>query len=164
MKATVTLLMVAAVYCLLPVASAKDDAKPSFYVVDTYDPKRKPDDDLKAAVAKAKSEGKRILIEVGGQWCGWCHLMNKYFQENEKVAAALAKNYLIVKVNYSKENENKKFLGKYPPVKGYPHIFVLDASGKLLHSQNTADLEEGKGYNEAAVLEFLEKWAPVNRH
>jgi hypothetical protein len=37
---------------------------------------------------------------------------------------------------------------------------VLDSDGKLLHSQGTAVLEEGKGYNESAVLKFLEKWAP----
>lgn len=45
-------------------------------------------------------------------------------------------------------------------IRGYPHLFVLDADGKLLHSQNTADLEEGRGYNEGVVLAFLAKWAP----
>jgi thiol:disulfide interchange protein len=139
---------------------ADEVAKSSPYVVDVYDPKRNPDDDVKEALAKARAGGKRILLQVGGDWCGWCHLMSKYFKENEQVAKALAQDYLVVKINYSGENQNKDFLAKYPPIKGYPHIFVLDADGTLLHSQNTADLEEGKGYNEAAVLDFLQKWAP----
>lgn len=161
---TFAALLLAGIIHIAPLSGlrAEVDAKSSLYVVDTYDPLRKPGEDLKVAVSKAKAGGKHILLQVGGEWCGWCHLMNKYFKENDKVAAVLAKNFLIVKINYSQENPNKDFLGKYPPIKGYPHIFVLDSNGKLLHSQNTAELEEGKGYNEAVVLAFLEKWAPTN--
>jgi thiol:disulfide interchange protein len=134
-------------------------AKP-VYSVETYDPKRDAAADLKATMDQARKKGKRILVQVGGDWCGWCHLMNKYFHENETVAAALQKDFIIQKVNYSEENRNKEFLGQYPSIKGYPHLFVLDSDGKLLHSQDTALLEEGKGYRESAVLEFLAKWAP----
>lgn len=141
-----------------PGADSAADASP--YVVDAYDPNRSAEDDVKTAVAKAKSGGKYILIQVGGDWCGWCHLMSKYFKENEKVANSLARDYLIVKVNYSEENRNAEFLSKYPKVKAYPHLFVLDSDGKLLHSQGTAELEEGKGYNEEKMLAFLSKWAP----
>jgi len=163
MKASATLVLAGLTACSALPATAEDKAKSSLYVVDTYDPERNADKDVKEAVSKAKAGRKHVLLEVGGEWCGWCHLMNKYFKENDNVAESLAKNYLIVKINYSKENENKEFLGKYPPIKGYPHIFVLDSDGKLLHSQNTAELEEGKGYNEAAVLEFLDKWAPKSQ-
>ena len=47
-----------------------------------------------------------------------------------------------MKVNFSPENENKELLSKYPQIPGYPHIFVLDSGGNLLHSQFTGDLEE----------------------
>lgn len=144
---------------------ADDAAKTSvaavkpIYSVETYDPKRDPAADLKLSIEQAKPAGKRILVQVGGDWCSWCHLMNKYFHENEKVAAALAKDFIIQKVNYSEENRNKEFLAKYPTIKGYPHLYVLESDGTLLHSQNTADLEEGKGYNERVMLDFLAKWA-----
>src|SRR5262245_38609169 len=141
----------------IPAKTASAVGKP-VYSVDSYDSKRDPAADLKLTIAKAK--GKRILVQVGGDWCGWCHLMNKYFHENEKVAAALARDFVIQKVNYSQENQNKEFLGQYPAIKGYPHLFVLESDGKLLHSQNTEELEEGKGYSERAVLEFLARWAP----
>lgn len=130
------------------------------YTVENYDPKRNPEEDLKATVKRAQSEEKRILVQVGGNWCGWCKLMNKYFHENPKVAGVLARDFLIMKVNYSKENENREFLKKYPSIPGYPHIYVLDSSGKLLHSQGTAALEEGKSYSEKKMLEFLGTWAP----
>ena len=161
MKSLAALVLVAGLS--VPVVVPADDTKsPStaqpVYSVEKYDPQRDAAEDLKATIAKAK--GKRILMQVGGDWCGWCHLMNKYFHENEKVAAVLAKDFIIQKVNYSEENRNQDFLSKYPAIKGYPHIFVLESDGTLLHSQNTADLEEGKGYSEKAVLEFLAKWAP----
>ena len=163
MKSLATLALV--VGLSLPAVSPAEDAQSSaaakpVYSVEKYDPKHDAAEDLKATVAKAKPTGKRIPIQVGGDWCGWCHLMNKYFHENEKVAAALARDFIIQKVNYSEDNRNQEFLGKYPAIKGYPHIFVLESDGTLLHSQNTADLEEGKGYNERVMLEFLAKWAP----
>ena len=151
-------------WLLAGVAIADTPAKPvaPTYTVDVYDPKRNAADDLQATIAKAKAGKMRILIQVGGEWCSWCHLMSKYFHENEKVAKALASNYVIMKVNYSDDNQNEEFLGKFPKIAGYPHLYVLDSSGKLLHSQNTSDLEEGKGYSERAMLEFLRKWAPKN--
>ena len=69
--------------------------------------------------------------------------------------------YVWMKVNYSEENENKPFLSAYPGIKGYPHLFVLDADGKLLHSQFTGELEKGKGYDRAKFFDFMKAWAPA---
>jgi len=130
----------------------------AFYTVSTYDPETDPEADLAATVERASVEGKRILLQVGGKWCGWCRLLDEYVQSNEAVADVLDQHFLIMKVNYSEENRNEEFLGKYPDVPAYPHIFVLERSGEFLHSQGTAELEEGKSYNEERVLEFLNKW------
>lgn len=72
----------------------------------------------------------------------------------------LQDNFVIMKVNYSSENENEEFLKNYPDVPAYPHFFVLDSDGTLLHSQGTAELEEGRGYNQEAFLRFLNEWRP----
>ena len=40
----------------------------SFYTVAKYDPQADPAADLESTVAKATAEGKRIIIEIGGQW------------------------------------------------------------------------------------------------
>jgi hypothetical protein len=42
----------------------------------------------------------------------------------------------------------------------YPHLFVLDQDGMLLHSQDTSVLEEGPSYNLDKMTGFLKKWAP----
>lgn len=143
-----------------PVGS-QDSTAGSFYVVAEYDPERNPSEDLERAVERAKSENKRILLEVGGEWCVWCHLLHDFLISHERVTAALDDGFLVIRVNYGPANENETFLSRFPEISGYPHIFVLDTDGSLLHSQRTELLEEGRSYNEAAVLSFLDKWKPV---
>ena len=66
----------------------------------------------------------------------------------------------FLKINFSKENKNETFLSQYPAIEGYPHFFVLDKDGNLLHSQNTGDLEKDKDYDKEKFIEFLNKWKP----
>jgi len=77
---------------------------------------------------------------------------------NKDLSEGLHKGFLVVKVNWSKENKNEAVLSRYPKIPGYPHLFVLDRNGKLLHSQDTSELESGKGYDHARVTAFLKKW------
>jgi thiol:disulfide interchange protein len=145
-----------------PAASARDDrAKPPKYVpVTEYDPQRDAAADIAAAAAEARRAKKNVLVEVGGKWCSWCRVMDDYFQRNADVLRLREENYVTVKVNFSPENENKELLSKYPQIPGYPHIFVLDAEGNLIHSQFTGDLEEGKSYNHDKMVAFLKEWSP----
>jgi thioredoxin-related protein len=125
-----------------------------------FDSKRDADKDVQDAVAHAAKSHQRILLDVGGEWCSWCHRMDQFFLDNAAVSEFLHKNYIVVKVNYSEENKNENFLSRYPKVAGYPHFFVLESSGKFLHSQDTGELEEGNHYNYEKVFAFLKKWAP----
>ncbi len=127
-----------------------------------FDPKRNPEQDLKVAIEYAQKSGKRILLDVGGEWCIWCHRIDAFIQSHSEIKDFLDKHFVVLKVNYSKENKNEKFLSKYPAIPGYPHFFVLDSDGKLLHSQNTGELEKDKDYDEIKFMEFLKKWAKVN--
>jgi len=126
-----------------------------------YDPAADPVADLARAVQEAEASGRRILLEVGGEWCSWCHILEKYIHSTPEVAEALEANFVLLKVNYSEENENTEFLSQYPEIEGYPHMFVLESDGTLLHSQNTGDLESGQGYDTEKFLAFLAKWAPA---
>jgi len=124
-----------------------------------FDPARDPAKDVAAAAAAAKAQGKRVLVDVGGEWCVWCHIMDDFIAANPDVRAAVDANYVLVKVNWSRENKNEAFLSAYPRINGYPHLFVLDGDRKLVHSQETDVLEQGRGYDKAKFLAFLWKWA-----
>jgi thioredoxin-related protein len=131
------------------------------YVVGVYDPARNPAGDLVTAIARAMSENKRILIQVGGNWCVWCHILDEYIKGEKEIRTALDRSFLILKVNYDTANRNETFLSKYPTIHGYPHIFVLEKDGLLLHSQHTDEFEEGRSYSRSAILGFLQKWTPT---
>ncbi|HET9943249.1 MAG TPA: thioredoxin family protein, partial [Terriglobia bacterium] len=55
--------------------------------VTKYDPNRSAEQDLKNAVVEANRTGKHILLEVGGDWCSWCHIMDRYFDQNPGLTA-----------------------------------------------------------------------------
>lgn len=125
-----------------------------------FDPSRNPFDDLKTAVEFVQKSNKRILLDVGGEWCIWCHRIDAFMHNTKEVKSLLDDNYVVVKVNFSKENKNEKFLSAYPPIDGYPHFFILDKNGKLLHSQSTGELEKDKDYDKDKFVAFLNKWKP----
>ena len=132
--------------------------------IQKFDPHRDAKKDLRDAIQQAKESRKRILLDVGGEWCIWCHRLDSLFLLNKDLAEYLNKHYVVVKVNVSKENKNEEFLSAYPKVAGYPHFFVLERNGNLLHSQETGELEYPKnfpikGHDKKKVFAFLKKWA-----
>ena len=126
-----------------------------------FDPTRDGAKDVATALALAKAQDKRVLVDVGGEWCPWCHILDRFVAANPDVQALRDANYVWVKVNWSKENKNEALLSRWPKVQGYPHLFVLDADGTLLHSQDTGVLESGKDYDKAKFVAFLRAWAPA---
>lgn len=128
--------------------------------VDVFDPGRDGEKDVAEAVAEARRTGRHVIVDVGGTWCSWCRLMDKFFADNRSLVEMRNRRYVWVKVNFTPGTKTQEFLSKYPAAPGYPHLYVLDGSGKLLHSQPTDVLEEGQGYSLARFREFLEKWAP----
>ncbi len=124
-----------------------------------FDPTRDAAADIRAAIAEAGSSHRRVLLDVGGEWCIWCRRLDSLYESHKDLSEYLARHYVLVKVNYSKENKNEKVLSQYPKIPGYPHYFVLDSDGTLLRSQDTGALEAGKGHDPAKVLAFLKKWA-----
>jgi thiol:disulfide interchange protein len=123
-----------------------------------FDPRRDAAADLAAALALAGAQRKRVMVDVGGEWCSWCHLLDGFIASDEDVRQLVAENYVWLKVNYSPDNKNEQLLSRWPKVKGYPHLFVLDATGALVHSQDTSVLEAGHGYDKAKVIAFLRQY------
>ena len=136
-----------------------NEVKPYFTPLEKFDPSRDAGKDIDLTILEAKRSNRRILLDVGGEWCIWCHRLDTMFIKNPEVEKYLHDNFVVVKVNYSKENKNEKTLSRFPKIPGYPHIFVLDKNGKLLISKSSGDFENGKGHDPKVVLAFLKKWS-----
>jgi len=127
-----------------------------------YDESAEAAPQIEQALALAKKENKRVLLQFGANWCGWCHRLHQLFANDTAVAEELKAHYVVVMVDVN-ERHNQATIDKYgkPTRFGLPVLVVLDSNGKLLTTKDTGELEEGDHHSPAKVLEFLqsEKWA-----
>ena len=137
---------------------------PAFAADKLFDPTRDSTKDLRAAIDQAQRQHKNILMDVGGNWCPWCVLLDRTLVEDPELHGLIDKNFVLLHVNFSKENENLDFLGPYPKAKGYPAWYVLSPKGKLLKAEDTSELEQthqlNAGYNKDTLRTFLTENAP----
>ena len=124
-----------------------------------YDPGRDPFADGRAALQLAKGTRRYVLIEVGGDWCSWCHVLDRFLQGHPSLQARLHKTFVLLKVNVDEENDNAAFLSAFPQALGYPHMYVTDNAGSILASQDTAEFLENGKYSEKRFQRFLDHWS-----
>ncbi|MBS4044261.1 MAG: thioredoxin family protein [Chitinophagaceae bacterium] len=153
MKLTLTTIFIALHF--FASAHISDTLKP-------YNPNANAKADIEQALQQAKQQNKHVLLMIGGNWCSWCIKFNKFVLKDAQLDSALHANYILYHLNHSKENENKELLTKYefPQRFGFPVFVILNAEGKRIHTQNSAYLEEAKGYSKRNILEFFDHWSP----
>jgi hypothetical protein len=125
-----------------------------------YDPSIDGMKQIKEAISSAKSSGKHILIQYGGNWCPWCIKFDAFCKDDPEISKLVSDNYIPVKLNYSPENKNEDanlFLGN-PTRFGFPVLIIVDGKGRILHIQDSGLLEEGQGYNKEKVKGFFRNW------
>ncbi len=130
--------------------------------VNIYNPNANAAQDLEKAVAEANRQGKHVLVQIGGNWCPWCVKLHQLFTTDSSVAAVIDKSYVVVKINYSKENKNLEILNKLdkPQRFGFPVLVILNGNGQRIHTQDSGLLESGDGYDLKKVTGFLKNWTP----
>lgn len=129
-----------------------------------YKPAENAEQRIDESVKKAKAEGKHVLVQIGGNWCIWCARFKDFVTNDSSIDSVIKDNYVVYDLNYSEENKNEKLLAKYgyPQRFGFPVFLILDETGKLLHTQNSGYLEDGKkSYSRESVIGFLNDWRPA---
>jgi thiol:disulfide interchange protein len=129
-----------------------------------YNPKAVVVDDLAKAIQQAMMQNKNVMVQVGGNWCKWCKYFYNFTKSNQDIDSVMNANYVVMHVNYSKENKNLPFLEimEYPQRFGYPVFVVLNAGGQRIHTQSSWYLEDGKNsYDKEKVMAFLKNWSPA---
>ena len=129
-----------------------------------------PIEQIDQAVAKAKSEGKFVICQVGGNWCPWCLRFADFITKDTAITKVINENFEYIHVNYNprkSQGEEKQAQGKALMKRldncgrfGFPVFVVLDEEGKVVHIQDSSFLEEGKSYSQEKVLRFFKNWTP----
>jgi len=128
-----------------------------------YDEKADAKADIAAAIGRASKENRRVLIQWGANWCGWCRQLHKLFKEDKSIAQALLYEYDVVLVDIGKFDKNLDVAGRYKAFTGgfkeagVPYLTILDGAGNLVVNQETSSLEAGQGHDPKKILDFLTK-------
>lgn len=130
-----------------------------------YNEQINPLEQIDQALAQAKSEGKFVICQVGGNWCPWCLRFADFITNDSTINSVIEQNFVYIHVNYHprKATEWSAAMMKRlnnPERFGFPVFVVLDEQGHVLHIQDSSFLEEGKGYNKEKVLRFFQNWTP----
>ena len=133
-----------------------------------FDPKLDGGKQIEEAIQIAQKEQKYILVQIGGNWCNWCILFHNFLVDHKEISTFLKNNYIVVHLNFSKQNENKGVLNRFlnPQNKiPFPILLILNDQGELLHTQDPRYLEgEVENYLAKPTLKLLQKWALYKSH
>jgi thiol:disulfide interchange protein len=131
-----------------------------------FDPTLDPVFQLRQARSAAMKQHKNLLLDIGGNWCVGCLILDRLLEHDPRVSRLLASNYVLVHVNVSPENINASFLSRFPKANGYPYLIVLGPDGStVIHTEGSLALQRGakaaqQGYDPAAIAQFLLRWKP----
>ena len=116
--------------------------------------------DIQAALAKARKEHKRVLLDFGGDWCPDCQVLNIYFHQSPN-KELVDKHYVLVDVNIGHEDANLDVARRYgvPMPHGVPALVVVDPSGKVVYAQNK-EFSNMRTMQSSDLTTFLEAWKP----
>jgi thioredoxin-related protein len=135
-----------------------------------YNEEINPIEQIDQAIMKAKTEGKFVICQVGGNWCPWCLRFADFITNDTTISNVIEDSFIYIHVHYNprkSEGEEKALLAKKmlerlnnPARFGFPVFVVLDENGKVIHIQDSSFLEEGQGYSQEKVLRFFKSWTP----
>ena len=129
-----------------------------------------PMEQIDQALAKAKTEGKFVICQVGGNWCPWCLRFADFITNDTTISKIIDENFEYIHVNYNPRKSEGEANARQAAALmkrldncgrfGFPVFVVLDEEGEMIHIQDSSFLEEGEGYNKEKVLRFFQNWTP----
>ena len=126
-----------------------------------YDEKADAHQQIAAATAEASKAQKNVILIFGANWCPDCRALDAQMHK-EELAALIATNYEVVKVDIGRHDKNQDVGEKYhvPLEHGIPALAVLDPGGKLLYAMDQGQFADARLMSYESIKEFFVKWEP----
>lgn len=135
-------------------ASAKKAARPP-----VYDEKADGKQQLAAALVKAKKDHKRVLVQFGANWCGWCIKLHDTLVRDRALMRQVSEEFQYVSIDVGHFDKHLDIAtGFGVKLESIPTLTVLDEDGKVLVNTKTEPFEENGAHSVAKLKEFLDKW------
>jgi thiol:disulfide interchange protein len=128
-----------------------------------YDPRADGERQLVAALTQAQRQGKRVLLNLGANWCGDSQAMYRLLRDDTKIARELSRHYVLVLVDVNRRDgppRNTALVARFgdPLARGIPVLLVLAPDGTLLNPDPAERLADSDHEQPAKVLAFLRQY------
>jgi len=126
-----------------------------------YDESANAEAAVNAAFARAQQNGKRVLIDLGGNWCGDCIVLANIMQLPQ-MKPFLASHFEIVTVDVGRFDKNLGIPARFGITKrleGVPSVLIAEPDGKLVNAGHVAALSDARHMDPQAVADWLAQWA-----
>jgi thiol-disulfide isomerase/thioredoxin len=126
-----------------------------------YDTAANADAQLDAAIARARKDGKEVLIDLGGNWCADCRIMAG-LMELPEMRSFLKAHFEMVSVDVGRFNKNLQIPARYgitSRLEGVPAFLVATPDGKLLNPGNVSAIQDARHMTPQALADWLAQWA-----
>ena len=126
-----------------------------------YDENADADRAVAAAFARAHSEHKRVLIDLGGNWCPDCRILAGVMELPE-VRAFMEAHYVVVSVDVGRFNKNLEIPARFgitDRLEGVPSVLIATPDGELVDRGHIAALADARTMSPQAIADWLAMWA-----
>jgi thiol:disulfide interchange protein len=133
-----------------------------------YDPSADGSAQLAAALAQATREHKRVLLDLGANWCRDCQAMHRLLRDDRLIEREVVDHYVLVMVEVSQKGQtprNAELVTRFgdPLSRGIPVLLVLASDGTWLNTDPAERLADTDHREPARVLAYLRKWSAAPR-
>ena len=114
-----------------------------------------------AAFARAGKSGKRVLIDLGGNWCGDCIVLANLMQLAE-MQQFLAAHFEIVKIDVGRFDKNLQIPARFgitQRLEGVPSVIIAEPDGTFVNRGHIAALADARHMTPQAIADWLAQWA-----
>ncbi|MGN6357030.1 MAG: thioredoxin family protein [Novosphingobium sp.] len=125
-----------------------------------YDEAADADRQVAQGKARARAEGKKLLIDLGGNWCPDCRVLAGVMALPE-VSAFLRRHYVVVYVDVGRLDKNGQIARAYgiAKVTGVPALLAVDPrSDRLLNPGRIFALTDARHMTPQALADWLAQW------
>ncbi len=162
--------LLAAGWFLLPSRTAphlavQDLARVPVTITAPYDEKADASAAVDAAFARAKQSRKRVLIDLGGNWCPDCIVLANVMALPD-LKPFLEKNYEVVAVDVGRFDRNLQIPARFGitgRLEGVPSVLVVTPDGELVNAGSVTVLANATKMTPQGIADWLARWATADR-
>jgi thiol:disulfide interchange protein len=126
-----------------------------------YDEGANADAAVAAAFARAQKSHKRVMIDLGGNWCVDCIVLANFMKLPE-MQRFMAAHYELVAVDVGRFNRNLQIPARYgvsKKLEGVPALLILTPDGKLVNGGDVFATASASEMTPKNVADYLAKYA-----